>query len=231
MSESPRVAAAVLAFWWAVLLALGYLVGRIFADASWHWDWSVVQQLRGADGEPLLGAMRVATALGSDRVLDAVFVVALAGLLATRRRREALFLMLASPGSVLLGVILKPAVARVRPTGAHLTRADGFSWPSGHAGNSLALYGALLIIGLSIRPHARPWTRYGAVGITAVLIGIIGVSRIYLGVHYPTDVVASWLLVGSWLVLTRHLLRPPQGDVPPEQHPPATLHARSAGLR
>lgn len=227
----PRTTAAVLAVWWAVLLAVGYLLGRIFTDASWQWEWSVLQHVRGRDGQPLLGVMRAVTTLGSPVVLDGVFVIALVVLLLAGRRRHVLFLVLASPGAVLLGQILKPAVARVRPAGLHLTHAGGFSWPSGHAGDSLALYGALLIIGLSARPAPR-WLVYAAAGVTALVVALIGVSRVYLGVHYPSDVAAGWALVGTWLVLTRRVLAPhPHPGTEPSRRTHWTPDGRSVGHR
>ncbi|MCW3014135.1 MAG: superfamily protein [Solirubrobacterales bacterium] len=206
IDRTPRATAEALAAGWAALLAVGYLIGRIVTDASWRWDWSTAQHVRGAEGQPLLGIMRILTTLGSPLVLDAVFAVALAAILVAHRRRDALFLMLAGAGSVLLGQVLRHAVARARPGGPHLTHANGFSWPSGHAGSSLALYGAVLMIGLSERPPSPRWVAYGAAGATAVLVGLIGFSRVYLGVHYPTDVAASWALVGTWLMLTWRLL-------------------------
>jgi undecaprenyl-diphosphatase len=153
--------------------------------------------------------MRATTWLGSPVWLDIVFGVALAGLLLARAWRQAVFLVLASPGTVLLTQTLKPLVNRHRPPVAHLTTAGGPSFPSGHAASTTALYGALLLIALrSGRFRGNP--RRGLIAVVVVLLALIGLSRVVLGVHYPTDVLAGWLLASAWLALLAHTL-PPDG--------------------
>jgi undecaprenyl-diphosphatase len=153
--------------------------------------------------------MRVITGLGSTPVLDAVFILAMTTLLLRRAWSTSLFLLLASPGTVLLVQILKHSVNRARPAGHHLAAAQGTSWPSGHASSSLALYGGLLLIVFSLHPsgleRARK-ARIAATCLTATLVALIGFSRVYLGVHYPTDVLASWLLAAAWLAFLTHTI-------------------------
>lgn len=83
-----------------------------------------------------------------------------------------------------------------------LTLAGGASWPSGHASSSAALYGGLLLIALhSTRLAGNHRARRALQLLAGALIVLIGFSRVYLGVHYPTDVIAAWLLVAAWLTV------------------------------
>lgn len=204
MTATPRGAATKasvrLAVVWALLLLLGYAVGRLVTDAHPSWDAAVVADLRGSDGGTVTAIMRFITDLGGTIVLDAVFVAGMIVLLLRRYWRDALFLLLASPGTVVLVQILKRGVNRPRPGGHHLSGAAGFSWPSGHASSSMALYGGLLLILLSLHEPGRfRLARGAATSLTVALVALIGVSRVYLGVHYPTDVIAAWVLVAVWL--------------------------------
>jgi undecaprenyl-diphosphatase len=209
-------AGVVIGVAWVALLLVGYAAGRIVTDAHPSWDASVVAEFRGTNHGTLTDAMRTLSVFGSTAVLDAVFALATIILLMWRYWRGVLFLLLASPGTVLLVQILKQAVNRARPAVHHLAAADGPSWPSGHASGSLALYGGLLIIGFSIYGRASDRARrvrVAAVCLTVALAALIGVSRVYLAVHYPTDVLCSWVLVGVWLwVLTRTVSLPASGQ-------------------
>ena len=213
-------AAAVLALAWAALLLAGWAAGSLVSDAHPAFDASAVADLHGGPHSGLTGVMRAITWLGSPVLLDVVFVAALITLLVRRSWRNALFLTLASPGTVLMVQIIKLAVARARPLAAHLTPADGASWPSGHASSSAALYGGLLLIALRTQIGADQHTRRILHALVATLLTMIGLSRVYLGVHYPTDVIAAWLLVAAWLTALERTLgnaEPPRSEA--NEHP------------
>lgn len=184
-------------------------------DAHPAWDAALLADLRGPDRGGLSDVMRCITNLGGTQILDIVFAVAMGALLALRRRRDALFLLLASPGTVLLVQILKRTVERPRPAGHQLAAASGASWPSGHASSSMALYGALVLIVSGAWEHSENdgrLARRAVWGAIIVLVALIGFSRLYLGVHYATDVVAAWALVATWLAALRRglSLSPPE---------------------
>jgi undecaprenyl-diphosphatase len=153
------------------------------------------------------GAMRAITWIGSPLLLDVVFAAALVAPPVRRLWRNALFLTLASPGTVLMVHIIKPAVDRARPLGPRLTPADGSSWPSGHASSSAALYGALLLVALGTRATVGRRARRTLEILVAAPLALIGISRVYLGVHCPTDVLAAWLLVAGWLTVLERTVR------------------------
>jgi undecaprenyl-diphosphatase len=164
----------------------------------------------------LPGAMRDVTALGSAPVL-LIFVVAVAGALAARRQYHALGLLLAaSAGGILLNDLMKGLFARPRPDLAlRLTDVRSLSFPSGHAMQSAIIYLTLAAF-LARFVQARALKVY-FVAFAFLLSLLIGVSRVYLGVHYPSDVLAGWCAGLGWALVcwtvARRLQR--QGTVEP----------------
>lgn len=128
-------------------------------------------------------------------------VFAIMGYLFIRLKQKVQPLLLAASlsGELLLEVILKQIFLRPRPSITHWVVATGYSFPSGHSMRSAAFYGMLgylLYIELKHR-NKRAWY----IPITTIVVIIaIGFSRIYLGVHYPTDVIGGYLIGGCWAV-------------------------------
>jgi len=115
-----------------------------------------------------------------------------------RRYRSALIAAVVLGGAELLQIAIKSLVARPRPPSvlwAHGVSAGGFSFPSGHATVAAAGYGFIAWLIARYRPPVPVWT--GAAG-AAILVGL---SRVYLGVHWLSDVVAGWLIGALWLGL------------------------------
>lgn len=113
---------------------------------------------------------------------------------------QLIFLSSTVAGAALLNLILKNIFLRPRPEfpQAFLV-ARGFSFPSGHAMSSLAFYGAVAYLACSF--YRTKWRKFLII-ITALLIsGLIGFSRLYLGVHYFSDVLAGWVAGGMWLAV------------------------------
>ncbi len=92
-------------------------------------------------------------------------------------------------------------MARERPlaSGALIPLPGDYSFPSGHSVAGLLLYGVLAF--LLVRSLRSRGARIAVIIAAAVLIGSIGLSRVYLGVHWPSDVLGAWLLAGAWLWL------------------------------
>jgi phosphatidylinositol-3-phosphatase len=160
----------------------------------------------------LTGAMRLVTDLGTAGAL--VPLTLAAGLLWRWRRgswQPAALLAGALAGAWVLQVSVKQLVERARPpTGLALAHAGGFAFPSGHATDAVATYGALAFL-LAHASRHRP-CRVAALATAAGLVALVGLSRLYLGVHWLTDVVAgiglgaAWaasliLIVGTWIEL------------------------------
>ena len=129
-------------------------------------------------------------------LLVAVGATLVLGLVATGRARMALVVAIALVAASVFTEMAKDWVARPRPADP-VAEAGGYSFPSGHTLNSTVVYGiAALLVWRSSLPRG---VRVGVAAALVVLVGCVGLSRIALGVHYPSDVVAGWL-AGTVLV-------------------------------
>ncbi len=140
------------------------------------------------------------TALGSATLLALFSLVALAVFVAMRAWTNALQLASASVGSLLWTVVTKSFIERVRPQGVpRLVEASGYSYPSGHSLSSAALYLTIaLLIGRYLRSHRA---RVAVIAGSLVLIAMVSFSRVYLGVHYPSDVTSGVCVGIAWALL------------------------------
>ncbi|MBA3420687.1 MAG: phosphatase PAP2 family protein [Thermoleophilaceae bacterium] len=144
--------------------------------------------------------MSVITTLGTAWALVPIAVAAAAYLLWRGSRREAILVALAIVGAELLTLGFKTGFERRRPFFPDpLATESSFSFPSGHATVSVALYGALAYIAAT-RLH-RPANRRAVLGATSAFVLLIGFSRLYLGVHFLSDVLAGFSGGLAWLVL------------------------------
>jgi undecaprenyl-diphosphatase len=148
----------------------------------------------------MLGAALDVTALGSATVLG-LTVVAVGGFLLLQGLwRRALFVTVASGGAWLLNGALKDLFQRPRPDVVpHLREVMSMSFPSGHALQSAVVY--LTLGALSMHIAQRRLTKLYCMTVAMLATVLVGVTRIYLGVHYPTDVLAGWLIGLSWALL------------------------------
>jgi undecaprenyl-diphosphatase len=148
------------------------------------------------------GLMVFLTQVGRGLSLTVITVVAMAALVRARRRREALFLAVSCGGAGLLNIALKLFFQRARPDAAveYLVRApSSFSFPSGHAMGSAAVFASLAIVVQVLR--SSQLQHISAAVAAFVLATSIGVSRIYLGVHFPSDVLGGQLAAAAWVSL------------------------------
>jgi len=199
----------------AVLAALaGSLVTLAVARGWTHeLDAALLLVLRGAPADlPPWGpgwfreAVRDLTALGSMLVLSMVVVVATALMLASGRYRLAALLLGSSLAATAYSTGLKLLFDRPRPDiVAHQMATFTSSFPSGHSLLSAAI---LLTNGGLLAFAARRTGESWVIGIAAILLTtLVGLSRIYLGVHWPSDVLAGWLFGTLWACLTLFLAR------------------------
>jgi undecaprenyl-diphosphatase len=144
----------------------------------------------------MTSAMHAVSLLGYEALIFEV-VIAFIVFAALRWKRAALWLAVAMVGSVLLDAALKYAYHRVRPEAFFGSPAKYYSFPSGHALSSLCFYGVMA--GLLSARAKSVWLRVVIWVIAAVLVMAIGISRIYLGVHYPSDVLAGYLAATVWV--------------------------------
>ena len=135
--------------------------------------------------------------LGSVATVSILCVVILAAFLYFHRRRMAALLGITMLGMGALDTVLKLAFRRPRPEAFFGTTPSSYSFPSGHAMGSLCFYGVLAAV---LAARARGWSSKWCIWTSAVLlIVMIGFSRIYLGVHYPSDVIAGYCAGAMWV--------------------------------
>ncbi|WP_245515263.1 phosphatase PAP2 family protein [Rhizobium deserti] len=158
-------------------------------------------------------AMNDITALGGTTVLSLMTILATTYLLLGRRREIAVFMFLSILGGWLVSQVAKLGIARPRPDIVpHLVEVHNMSFPSGHAMLSAVTY--LTLAALLSRAEEYRSTRIFLLGTGILLTLLIGISRIYLGVHYPTDVLGGWCAgatwaAGCWLVSRRFISAKP----------------------
>lgn len=145
-----------------------------------------------------VGLMKTISFFGSTAWLTP-FVTAIAiAMLVNRHRRITLFLAVTCIGGALVNIAMKQAVERARPIfDAPIAHADGLSFPSGHAMSSTVCYGALCFVLVRLVPPSR---RRAVVAVTVTWVALIGFTRIAIGVHYLSDVIAGFALGGAWLL-------------------------------
>ena len=202
------VAAAV--FW----AGWGVFVWLVLHDRTGGFDrWGLLLYRAGPDlgpigGERIEEAVRDMTALGGILIGTMATVAAVVALLFLKLRREAVLFAL----TVLIGWqinnVMKWAVGRDRPEIVpQLTHASGLSFPSGHSFSSAMIYIGMALAFASM--SNRHSVRYTLVGAAMALSGLIAWSRVMLGVHFPSDVVAGWLGGAGWAFLAAAVLYKP----------------------
>ncbi|MBN8814501.1 MAG: phosphatase PAP2 family protein [Sphingomonas sp.] len=212
------------------LVGLGaYLADELIEGESWAIDQRLLMGLRvpGDLQQPigphwLLQAAIDVSALGGPTLRILFGGAGLAWLLYRRRRAEAGWIAVSLIGAALLSSVLKYAIGRPRPELVpHLAYVTDPSFPSGHSLGSAALY---LTLALMLAEDAKSWAaRIAIVGFGALLVLLIGCSRVYLGVHWPSDVLGGWSFGAAWALAVyaanRWLRRRRQGPkVTPGSH-------------
>jgi undecaprenyl-diphosphatase len=140
------------------------------------------------------------TALGGTAVLVMVLLGAIGHLALQHRYSAAALVLIASAGAGLLSVALKQFFARDRPDIVpHLVTVEGLSFPSGHSMASTVIY--LTLGALLARFAARRRVRVYLLALSLGVTFLIGITRVCLGVHYPTDVLAGWSAGLAWALL------------------------------
>jgi undecaprenyl-diphosphatase len=148
----------------------------------------------------LTRAMKFFTMIGSGIPVTIIAVVAGALFIYLGYRKELVIFSGIIIGSALLNVVLKLIFHRARPTVHRIIEANGYSFPSGHSMGAFTLYGIMTFFLWKHLPGRISRSIVLLLGIGIVVM--IGLSRIYLGVHYPSDVIGGYLASGAWLLIT-----------------------------
>lgn len=181
------------------LLFFAWLANEVLAGDTKNFDEQVRLLIHQAASPPLTVLMGVITMLGSAWVLLVFGSVMVCGFWLVGWRHSATLFLVTMAGAALLNLVLKLSFHRTRPAPYFDTPLPtSYSFPSGHAMLSLCFYGALAAL-VNARLASRPARLSLWLGAT-LLILLIGISRVYLGVHYPSDVLAGYAGALVWIM-------------------------------
>ncbi len=197
--------AILLAFLALAALSLVFLklASEMAEGETLGFDRAIMQWMRDHAGGPAMRTtMLDITALGGTAVLTLVTFAVTGFLIVVRKAATAGFVAASVTGGALLSFALKLVFSRPRPDLVeHLVHVDTSSFPSGHAANSAVVYLTLGMLLASTQERHAP--RIYLISVAILLTLAIGVSRVYLGVHWPSDVIAGWCVGAAWAGLCR----------------------------
>ena len=225
---APLIAAFIGA---TLLLAFGMLAEEVVEGDTHELDQRLLMAFR-TPGDPgdVIGPAwfeemgRDVTALGSYAFVILAVGAAVGYLLLVRKRGLALLLTAAEAGGIAISTLLKNGFDRPRPEIEHAARVFTASFPSGHATLSAVTFLTLGALLTRVTPRRRAKLYVMAVAVLLTLL--VGTSRVYLGVHYPSDVVAGWCVGSAWAVICwavalwlqrRGSVEPTAGDAEPRR--------------
>ena len=180
-----------------ILSIVIWLCTEVWEKEAFSFDRSLLLWIHQFANPQLNGLMLLITALGDPGMVITVFISTIAWLVMKRRYTDVIRFTIACAGGVVINQVMKLFFAKPRPElWTRLISETSFSFPSGHAVGSMVVYGFIGYI------FAREFPLYQKYIYTAasILIIAIGFSRLYLGVHYPTDIIAGYGVGILWLI-------------------------------
>ncbi|MFJ8065697.1 phosphatase PAP2 family protein [Psychrobacillus sp. NPDC096426] len=169
-------------------------------------DQYVISFIQGFESPTLTSIMKCFTYVGSFHIVFGIFVIVSFFLyFVLKHRSELLLFCTVVIGTPIINQVLKQFFHRMRPDLHRLIEIGGYSFPSGHAMNALAVYGILSFL-LWRHIPSRLW-RITLIIISTIMVLMIGTSRIYLGVHYPSDIIGGYFASGFWLAISIYFFR------------------------
>ena len=173
------------------------LASHVRSGATQRFDETVMQWMGAHRIDWIERSLLEITALGTGLVVMMIVLISALFLIATQHRFSAFLLLVASAGGIVLNAILKSSFDRPRPQLFEwLTEPSSSSFPSGHAMSSAIVY--FTVAYLIARLEKRRWMRAVTLIASLLLVLLISVSRLYLGVHYPSDVLAGMIIGLAW---------------------------------
>lgn len=177
-----------------LLVGFAKLAEDVWTSEPFRWDVPILSALHNAHTSLLDGVMLGLTSVGGAAGMALLAASVLSWLLYRRQTAQALFFALAAGGAALLNPLLKAVFHRARPDlWPQLTPERDYSFPSGHAMGSLTVVAALMVLAWPTR-----W-RWWVATPGGLFVLSVGLSRLYLGVHFPSDVLAGWLAGLLWV--------------------------------
>ena len=206
--ESRRLLRAEV-FYAAALAAFALLAVLAHAYAYFAWDLRLARAIQSVDSPAWAAFMDWVSVFGNRWTPDAIAVLTALALFAWRRRSEAAGLLLSTGGGALLSHAFKALVARPRPS-AELVgfayKSSEASFPSGHVIFYVCYFGFLFFAAYALLPRAA-LARRAALALSALPVLLVGLSRVYLRAHWPSDVLGAYLVAGIWLAFSLAVYR------------------------
>lgn len=183
------------------LAGFALMAYNVSVNEGLYFDKIIIHIVQGWEEPGLTAIMKFFTTIGSTKVMI-VFALFIMFFLykVLHHRSELLLFIIVIIGSPLLNEFLKQVFQRVRPEMHRLIDIGGYSFPSGHAMNAFTFYGILTFL-LWRHISGKKGRRTLILG-SSLLICMIGLSRVYLGVHYPSDIIGGYLGSCCWLLLS-----------------------------
>ena len=189
MQQQGRIASLVLMS--IAVTLFGWLAIARRSGATLEFDLGVRARVHEWASPAMTTIARSVTVLGSPIVLSVLFAMAMLAFYRLEWKRPATTVAEVMAGAVVCNIGLKSLIQRARPEPFFGKEPSSYSFPSGHALYSLCFYGVVASVLAAHAPDRA--ARIGIWGAAALLIVGIGLSRVYLGVHYPSDVIAGYL--------------------------------------
>lgn len=194
------------------LAAFAQIADKMIDGETHGFDETILLAFRTHDPADPVGpawlenAMQDLTSMGGHTVLTLITMFAIGYLLIRRKQMAAVVVALSSLGGMLLNHILKIGFDRPRPDlVSHLAEVHTLSFPSGHAMLSAIIY--LTLGALLSRSQQSPVLKLYILAVAILVTMVVGISRIYLGVHWPTDVLGGWCIGAAWAICCLQLHR------------------------
>lgn len=188
----------------ATLVFLGWLADEVLEGETRQFDDATRAAVHTFASPPLTLFMRAISFLGSSQFLTVASIAVIAWFAWRKWGREAKLFALTMIGASVLNITLKLVFKRPRPVPFFdLTAPESYSFPSGHSLASCCFFAGLAAILSGRIKHRRPRTIIWTIAIVMFLL--IGLSRIYLGVHYTTDVIAGFAAASIWILVVRYV--------------------------
>ena len=189
----------------ALFVAAGWAAGEAWISVIGSAEQDAMRRIAEERGEVLVSVARVVTWAGSTYVLIPLALACCLWFVRAGSNRAAVIVASSLAGGIAISNAVKALVERPRPPAAeHLQATTSSSFPSGHTTQASAFWLGLALALAPLVPRRAGWLMLGGALLVALAVGW---SRVYLGVHYPSDVVAGLLLGGGWALFVAWVVR------------------------
>ena len=196
-------------FYGMALIAFAVLASLAYSNAYFGWDVTAANAVQSLPVPGLFGLMRFVSVFGDRWIPYALAAATGIIFFICKRRSEAFGLLLSAGGSALLNALLKTLIARPRPSPelvAVFRPLRSQSFPSGHVTFYVCYFGFLFFVAFALLPRGSLARRLALI-FTALPVLLIGLSRVYLGEHWPSDTLGAYLWSGVWLAFSVEMYR------------------------